>query len=76
MNIEILTWISNFGVAGGAVFCGIIAIIQGRDKVNKTDCIIQHKEEEKRFSEGDVRFMEIKKDIQFIKEGIEELKNK
>jgi len=51
-----LPLIRDLGASIGALFCGVIAILNGKDKLNKNDFAKKEKEIDKELSEGQTQF--------------------
>ena len=70
----ILPVLGNMSAGAAALFCGIVAIINGKDKQNKSICRIIHEKTDEKFAEGQTQFAEIKIHLQYIRKSIDDLK--
>jgi hypothetical protein len=58
--------VKDLGLGLSAVFCGVVAIINGKDKVNKTDCEKCKVSLDNRLKNGDVAFAHIEEQLKPI----------
>ena len=70
----ILPVLGNMSAGAAALFCGIIAIINGKDKQNKSTCNIIHEKTDEKLAGGEKQFGQIEIHLQYIKKTLDELK--
>ena len=63
---ELFFIVKDLGLGAIAVSCGIIALINGKDKVNKKDCSAQISKFNDEFTESQRQFSEINTKLDLI----------